>query len=283
MILRHSATSALLFLVLAAVSQSVISQQNPTDRLDAFVGTWTATAPGAQTPFLVLQLRESDGKLVGTASHVKLGVIGHGPIMIGTPEPGESAIAVSWTGDAEFAFQWDSDPILRGNVVKFMVQGKRKAQLVIGFQSPEQGKRFMDENPGVGGVDPVITVYREGASEGPKWDRAKWESRLMATLINTAEAQYKFAHGLYADYATLVQSGQLESTDRREFKWKPPNISSTADPLPGYSVRLVMEPDGSSYRLFILEKNNECGANWFSDETGIIVGRGRAGDCRAGV
>jgi len=100
----------------------------------------------------------------------------------------------------------------------------------------------------------------------------------MAKLINTAESQYNFANGSYADYHTLVQSGQLEDTDRREFKILPEHFRSETNPLPGYGLRLLLSPDAHAYQLSIQEQEADCGIKLFTDETGIIL-EGHAFDC----
>jgi hypothetical protein len=90
----------------------------------------------------------------------------------------------------------------------------------------------------------------------------------------------KFAEGSYADYATLLRSGQLEETDGREFTIRPGNLRSETDPLPGYWLRLSMSPDGNSYQLSIRERNADCGEGLFSVETGVVF-EGRARGCPA--
>ena len=93
---------------------------------------------------------------------------------------------------------------------------------------------------------------------------------MLVGLINTAEAQYKFAHGVYADYAKLLRSGQLKDTGGREFTVLPWNLQSETDPLPGYRLRLLVAPHGVSYQLSIQQATADCGTGLFSDETGVI-------------
>jgi hypothetical protein len=100
----------------------------------------------------------------------------------------------------------------------------------------------------------------------------------MARLINTAEAQYKFANGHYADYRTLLYSGQLKQTVEHEFTLSPGHLESEADPLPGYLVRLSLAADAGSYQLSIREKAGDCGVGLFTDETGVIM-EGRVAGC----
>ncbi len=250
------------------------------DPVGAFVGTWTATAPGEQAPFLVLKLRESDGKLTGTASHFKLRAVHGRPG--GTPEPGESSIAdLTLYPSGDFGFVWDSDPILRGDQVKFSLHGTEEAVLVIMMADREQFEKIADENQHVGGFDPVITLRRGSASEQRQAESSeKWEPGFMVELINTAEAQYRFAYGRYADYPTLLSSRQLEQTRSHEFTAPLRNSQFVDDPLPGYALRLWLSPDGNSYQLSIREKNANCGEGLFSDETGVVV-EGRPDGCTA--
>jgi hypothetical protein len=241
------------------------------DPLNAFVGTWTAKAPGENTPFLVLKLRASNGELAGTMSHFKLGVIGNGAIT-GTPFLGESPVAHLTIGQGDFFFVWGQPP-LGGDEAKFVLEGTKKAMLVI-MVSGEQGQEIMANNPGAKGFNPVIYMSRETETDNEKVTERSAEEKLevgtMAGLINTAEAQYKFAHGTYANYATLLHSGQLKETGMREFTNTPRNLPSETDFLPGYRLRLLLSQDGSSYQLSIQEKTADCGTGLFSDETGVI-------------
>jgi hypothetical protein len=286
---QRSRTPMLTFLLgvvvvrLATLCAPALAQTNQSSRYDplnAFVGTWTAKAPGENTPFLVLKLHESNGGLTGTMSHFKIGVIGNGAI-IGTPLLGESPVAHLTVGQGDFFFVWGEAP-LGGDEAKFVLEGTKKAQLVI-IVSGEQGQKIMADNPGASGFNPVIYVSRETAADNQKQTERsaeeKLEAGMMAGLIDTAEAQYKFAHGTYANYATLLRSGQLKKTGGREFTVLPRNLQSETDPLPGYRLRLLISQDGSSYQLSIQEKTADCGAGLFSDETGVIF-EGHALDAR---
>jgi hypothetical protein len=258
---------------LATLSGSAVAQTNrPSthDPLNAFVGTWAAKRSGENTPFLVLKLHESDGKLTGTMSHFKIGVIGNGTI-IGNPRMGESPVADLTVGNGDLRFVW-GEPPLGGDEAKFVLEGTKKAVVVISV-SPKQTQKIMADNPGASGFNPVIYVSREAKTDNEKQTEnsaEKWEIGMMARLINTAEAQYKFAHGIYANYATLLRSGQLKKTGGREFTLLPRNLQSETDPLPGYRLRLLIPQDGNSYQLSIQETTADCGTGLFSDETGVI-------------
>jgi len=276
---QRSRTPMLTFLLgvvvmpLATLSASAVAQRNrPStyDSVNAFVGTWAARRPGENTPFLVLKLRASNGELAGTVSHFKLGVIGNGTIT-GTPLLGESPVAHLTIGHGDLFFMW-GEPPLGGDDAKFVLEGTKKAMLVI-MVSGEQGQEIMANNPAASGFNPVIYMSREAETDNGKQTESsaeKWEIGNMAGLINTAEAQYKFAHGIYANYATLLHSGQLKETGGREFTLVPRSLQSETDPLPGYRLRLLLSRDGSSYQLSIQQKTADCGTGLFSDETGVI-------------
>jgi len=277
--LQRSRTTLLAFLLsivvarLATLCTPALAQTNQASRYDplnAFVGTWTAKAPGENTPFLVLNLHASNGRLTGTMSHFKIGVTGNATIT-GTALPGESPVAHLTIRQGDLFFAW-GEPPLNGDEAKFVLEGTKKAQVVI-IVSAEQMQKVMAENPGASGFDPVIYVSRETAADNQKQTESsadKLEAGTMAGLINTAEAHYKFAHGMYADYATLLRSGQLKKTGGREFTLLPKNLQSETDPLPGYRLRLLISQDGSSYQLSIQERTVDCVTALFSDETGVI-------------
>lgn len=258
---------------LATLSASIVGQTNrPStyDPLNAFVGTWVARRLGENTPFLVLKLHESNGKLSGTMSHFKIRVIGNGTIT-GDLGIGESPVADLTVGDGDLRFVW-GEPPLGGDEARFVLEGTEKAQVVI-MVSAEQTQKIMADNPAASGFNPMIHVSREAETDNGKQTESsaeKWEIGMMAGLINTAEAQYKFAHGIYADYATLLHSGQLKETGGREFTLLPRSLQSETTPLPGYQLRLLISQDGSSYQLSIQQRTADCATGLFSDETGII-------------
>jgi hypothetical protein len=274
----------ILIVRLATLNTSVLAQTNRVstgDSLHAFVGTWIARTSGENVPFLVLKFREKNGKLSGTINQFKLAVTATGAIVGTQGTPGDSPIEDLSVSDGDLGFVWNSDARLRGDRVKFVLQGTKRAQLVI-MVSAEQIRKIMGDNPGAGGFTPVIYLNRESESENEKQvaslSEKSWEPGMMAVLINTAEAQYKFATGAYGDYPTLLQSGQLKETGGREFTALPGNLQSINDPLPGFRVHLLTSANGSSYQLSIQEKAKDCGVGLFTDETGVIF-EGRPSSC----
>ena len=265
---------------LSAASTSALAQTKPAhiDSLKAFVGTWAAKAPGENSPFLVLKLLESNGKLTGTISHFKVAVVGNGRVT-GTAAAGESPIVDLTVRGGDLGFVWGGDPPLRGGECKFVLEGTQRASLIIPA-SAEEMQKIVADNPGARGFDPVISMSRETEPEinEPTESVKQWEPTFMTRLINTAEAQYKFAHGNYADYTTLLRSGQLKNTIMRESTMDPRHFQSETDPLPGFKLRLWVSHDRSSYELSIRDKKAICGTNLFSNESGVIF-EGRAKDC----
>jgi len=243
------------------------------DPVSAFVGTWAATKPNENTPFLTLKLRESDGKLIGTMSHFKIGVVGTGRIVGSQVIAAESPISDLTVTEGELSFVWSGDPPLHGGQVGFVVQGTKVAYLLIPA-SIEEMKKIMSDSPGASGFIPIIWMRRKPETGNEKQQESsaeKWEITTEASLINAAEFQYRFTHGIYADYSTLLRSGELQKTGGRQFTLVPKNLQSATDPLPGYLLRLLVSPDGSSYQLSIQEKTpTDCAPGVFSDETGVI-------------
>jgi hypothetical protein len=256
------------------------NQASAFDPLRAFVGTWVATKPNESTPYLVLKLKESDGKLAGTISHFKIGVVGDGRI-IGSPLPAaESPVSDVIVKDGEVEFSWDGDPPLHGGPVRLVVQGTKVAYLLISV-SAEEMERITSDSPGASGFAPILWMRRNPDARNAKQEGAgeKWEVTTTARLVNAAEFQYKLAKRIYADYPTLVRSGKLRNTAMRQFTLVPRTLQSVTDPLPGYVLHLLVSADGSSYQLSIRQKTAaDCSQGVFSDETGIVFD-GRSAEC----
>jgi hypothetical protein len=251
------------------------------DPLKAFVGTWTAKNPNETKPYLFLKVSESHGKLTATISHFKMGVVGNGKIFGDPGMPGESSLADLTVSSGDLEFVWAGDPPLHGGQAKFVLEGTEVACLLISVSEEESLKMMADNH--ARGFNPIIWMRRLGdTAPAPNSEAEASRSTAMAMLINTAEEQYRFTHGNYADYPTLVRSGQLEKTAGHEFTFLPRGLqSSETDALAGYVLRLLVSPDRNSYQLSIWEKTEaDCGRNIFSDERGFIS-EGRVLGCPA--
>ncbi|HET6843370.1 MAG TPA: hypothetical protein VFK06_17080 [Candidatus Angelobacter sp.] len=234
---------------------------------------------------MVLRFRENNGKLTGTTTHFRMRVIGRGAITGSHETADESPLIDLKVWGSDLGFTWDGDSRLQAVPAKFMLQGTQRALLVLILtdEKRQAEQQIMKDSPGASGFNPVISLRRatEPANKSDTENHsAPWEATFMARLINVAEAQYKFSNGHYADYHTLIVSGQLKETNGHEFTISPKNLESETDPLPGYRLRLLVLPDGSSYQLSIREKTEDCGVSVFTDETGVIL-EGRPAECPA--
>lgn len=258
-----------------------------TDAFEPFVGTWIAANANETAPYMILRLEERGGKLVGTMNHFRFGVVGPGNLVGSEFTPGDIPLADLIVNPGVFWFTWRGNPPFEGFQARFVAEGTRVAELVF-ILTGNSAQRIMAENPRASGLNPVISLTRvspnslhelvrgDVVSPRPKPSQ-KWEISAMARLINTAEVQYKVAHGQYADYSTLIRSGQLRETGAQEFTLLPGNLrrggtAAESDPLPGYSLRLVLAADKKSYRVSMREKTSgPCGYDVATDETGIVT------------
>ena len=286
--IRNGAAALLAFATLVTSSQSPAQRSSASryDPLEAFVGTWVATNANERAPYMVLRFEERGGKLVGAMNHFHLR-IDHGTLGGSQPTSGEIPLPDLSVGRGDLGFTWRVNPPLEGAPVKFVVEGTQVAELVFSLQQDAM-QRIMAENPRAVGLNPVIYLRRVsgdalhpsvGADVTAATPRTsqKWEAAAMARLINTAEVQYKAAHGQYADYTTLFRSGQLRETGERKFTLLPGNLRREAtepdyDPLPGYLFRLLLSPDRNSYRLSMMDKSRTvCPYDVITDQTGIVT------------
>jgi hypothetical protein len=268
-----------------APAHAQINRTGRFDPLETYARTWVATKPGESTPFLVLKFTERNGKLTATMSHFKIGVIGHGTI-VGEPiAAADSTVSDLTVGEGGVAFTWNADPPLHGGRVEFVGQGTRAARLMIPV-TIEESTEILAASRGADGLNPVISMHRPeeaGSGNQPEDLQPKWKIAEAVRLINEAEVRYRFARRSYADYATLLRSGELRQAARTGFTLVPVDLRSATNPLPGSSIRLLVSPDHRSYQLSIEEKTSaKCAIGLFSDETGIAF-EGQTAECAAGT
>lgn len=256
------------------------------DSLEAFVGDWTATNADERSPYLTITLKERDGKLVGTMTRCSLRVVGSGTLVGDQRMPGELVISDLTVNRGDLFFTWTMNSPFQGSQARLVLEGTRIAPLIL-LVSADANRKIVAANPTASGLNPVIPLSR--APESAQATRAggdattnrpstsqNWEVGSMARLINIAEVQYKAAHGQYADYPTLLGSGQLRETGAHEFTVLPGNLrqggsAAEADPLPGFSFRLSVSADKQSYGLSMRERATRvCAYEVFTDDTGII-------------
>ncbi len=102
--------------------------------------------------------------------------------------------------------------------------------------------------------------------------------------INTAEANYKKNHGVYANWDTLLGNGDFTETGT---KWATESFPTVAHAMysrgpeivPGWKLRLELSNDGSGYNLLLEDATDpKCGYAVFTDEHGRIR-QGKAVEC----
>lgn len=252
----------------------------PDGPLQWVVGTWTAKNPGDSAPFFTLKLEEKDGKLGGTISHGKFRVVGSKLVGVPGTAP-EISISDLTVAPGALSFGWSEDSAFSGTRVVLIVEGTQVARL-IPILSADQLKKIMAENPEANGLHSMIPLRREtngtrlepggavGAAKELPDSFPDWRVTILARIINQAEVLYRSAHGRYADYPTLVRSGQIREAEGH-FTVAPGNLQSETEPLPGYKLRLLIAPDSAAYQLSIQKKVPAgCGQAVISDERGLL-------------
>ncbi len=135
----------------------------------------------------------------------------------------------------------------------------------------------------------VLVVLAAGtllafAGNGPRQSKSpEYDKRLLAVntvrLINTAESRYHFNHGMYAEFAELAKSREIEELGGAfQSVYTKLDLQAGSEPLPGFELRIVVAGDGKSYKLSLAEKEGKCRWGLFSDDRGLIY-HGKAIDC----
>jgi hypothetical protein len=89
-------------------------------------------------------------------------------------------------------------------------------------------------------------------------------------LINTAEAEYKSAHGGYATWSELYRSGIISKHEKPGLMFGNLNLSEGPEVVPGWTLAMIVAADGQSYELSLHNLADKCGFSFFSDERGLI-------------
>jgi hypothetical protein len=105
------------------------------------------------------------------------------------------------------------------------------------------------------------------------------QERLRAAIglvrtINTAEYKERYAYGSFASWPTLLAQQQeyLNEWLSHFYSRDDANVhfGSTAEILPGWNLRLVLQPDGLGYILLLEDAKDKNGYAALSDERGVI-------------
>jgi len=133
----------------------------------------------------------------------------------------------------------------------------------------------------------VVIVTSPGIVRGSKLQLAGSESEVnekagVVRLIGFAETAYFRAHGRYVTFAELVQSGQIEQIALESTAYRAAlqllDLKSDSQPVPGFTLGLVVAADGRQFKLSLTEPGEKCPVGWFTDEAGILY-EGKAVDC----
>jgi hypothetical protein len=94
--------------------------------------------------------------------------------------------------------------------------------------------------------------------------------------INTAEYDYRYRHGSFVNWATLVKSEDLKLSGMQAAAENEPQLavvrpSEGPEILPGWMLRLNLTPDGKGYDVMLEDKTDKkCGYAAVTDERAII-------------
>lgn len=97
-------------------------------------------------------------------------------------------------------------------------------------------------------------------------------------LINTAEMNYKHAHGNYATWDELFRSGVISEREKPATPFQGLRLTGGPEVVPGWALNLVTTAKGQAYALSLRHLTDTCGFSFFSDEHGIIY-QGGVIDC----
>lgn len=89
-------------------------------------------------------------------------------------------------------------------------------------------------------------------------------------LINTAEAEYKSAHGGYATWSELYRSGIITKHEKPGLMFGNLNLSEGPEVVPGWTLAMIVAADSQSYELSLHNLADKCGFSFFSDQRGLI-------------
>lgn len=101
-------------------------------------------------------------------------------------------------------------------------------------------------------------------------------------LINTAEMEYKHAHGGYATWDELYRSGLIANDQKRWQQFNGLELAAGPEVVAGWTLALIPSADGQSYELSLRNLGDKCQFSFFSDQRGLIF-QGNVIDCAAGI
>lgn len=105
-------------------------------------------------------------------------------------------------------------------------------------------------------------------------------------LFGAAEESYFHVNRRYATFPELMKSGFLEQTavltSQYLSAFQSLNLRSDAEPVPGFTLTVLVAPDRAGYRLSLTPKSQACASGWVTDEAGVVR-EGKGIDCAPGL
>ena len=127
----------------------------------------------------------------------------------------------------------------------------------------------------------LVVAQQQSDIQHPQAIETSRQSRLtgvnVVRLINTAEMDYKYAHGKYATWDELFRSGAISDRERPATKFQGLKLSLGPEVVPGWALSLVTAAEGQNYELSLKNSADACGFAFFSDQSGLIYQGGVIG------
>jgi len=101
-------------------------------------------------------------------------------------------------------------------------------------------------------------------------DAARTTGVNVVRLINTADMEYKSAHGGYAAWPELYRSGIIAKHEKPGLMFGNLNLSEGPEVVPGWTLAMIVAADGQSYELSLRNLKDKCQFSFFSDQRGVI-------------
>ena len=95
----------------------------------------------------------------------------------------------------------------------------------------------------------------------------------LVRTINSAEVPERYAYGSFASWQTLLAHQEEYFNEwLSDFYSREPNVhfGSTPEILPGWNLRLLVQPDGLGYVVLVEDAKDKNGYAALSDERGVI-------------
>src|SRR5207248_11136745 len=125
----------------------------------------------------------------------------------------------------------------------------------------------------------LIATATDVSAKTKKADRS--DGRLndqisLLNLIGAAESAYFQGQSRYADFEELVRSGQIQESSEQRPEYSKimarSNLRSDLPLLGDFKLTLTVSPNSDGYHVYLIQQGKECGAGWFTDESGAVYG-----------